>query len=109
MGENTRLPVERISKKVQGGSEMKTAGFLRMLSIILAAILAALAGASALLNMQPVQAKAEESRLMPETISAGMDHTCGVKSDGALDCWGRDDYGQSTPYLYTFLPLVVKH
>ena len=30
-------------------------------------------------------------------ISAGVHHTCGVKTDGTLACWGRNDDGQATP------------
>jgi len=30
-------------------------------------------------------------------VSAGGRHTCGVKTDGSLACWGLDDYGQATP------------
>lgn len=28
------------------------------------------------------------------TISAGRDHTCGVRIDGAVLCWGKNTYGQ---------------
>jgi len=35
-------------------------------------------------------------------VSAGAYHTCAVRTDGALVCWGRGDYGQSTPPLGTF-------
>ena len=36
------------------------------------------------------------------SVSAGFNgghisHTCGVKSDGSVACWGRDEYGQATP------------
>ena len=31
------------------------------------------------------------------SVSAGDDHTCGVMRDGAVACWGYDQYGQSTP------------
>ncbi len=27
-------------------------------------------------------------------ISAGGDHTCGLRSDGSVACWGSDEYGQ---------------
>ena len=30
-------------------------------------------------------------------VSAGYLHTCGVKMDGTLACWGRNDSGQATP------------
>src|SRR5690606_27266432 len=31
------------------------------------------------------------------TVSAGRYHTCGVKTDGTMICWGTYDYGQLTP------------
>ena len=31
-------------------------------------------------------------------ISSGMEHTCGIRrDDGALVCWGSDEFGQSSP------------
>lgn len=30
-------------------------------------------------------------------ISAGFEHTCGVRSDGSVDCWGANAAGQSLP------------
>jgi hypothetical protein len=37
------------------------------------------------------------------TISAGKRHTCWVKSDGAVACWGDNTYGQSTSPAGTFV------
>ena len=31
------------------------------------------------------------------SVSAGGIHTCGVKTDGSVACWGYDDSGQATP------------
>ena len=31
------------------------------------------------------------------SVSAGDSHTCGVKSDRSVVCWGSDEYGQATP------------
>ena len=31
------------------------------------------------------------------SVSAGVQHTCGVKMDGSVECWGWNQYGQSTP------------
>ncbi len=31
------------------------------------------------------------------SLSGGKFHTCGVKTDGSVECWGNNDYGQSTP------------
>ncbi len=36
-------------------------------------------------------------------VSAGWDHTCGLKTDGSLTCRGRDDSGQATPPAGTFI------
>ena len=37
------------------------------------------------------------------SVSAGWDHTCGVRSDGSVACWGRYDFGQSTPPAGSFV------
>jgi hypothetical protein len=31
------------------------------------------------------------------SLSSGRVHTCGIKNDGTVDCWGLDGYGQATP------------
>lgn len=31
------------------------------------------------------------------SVSAGLDHTCGVGTDGSVSCWGANRYGESTP------------
>ena len=31
------------------------------------------------------------------SVSAGGEHTCGVRVDGSVACWGGDRFGQSTP------------
>jgi hypothetical protein len=31
------------------------------------------------------------------SISAGLYHTCGVRTNGTAECWGRDSYDQSSP------------
>jgi len=35
-------------------------------------------------------------------VSGGGFHTCAVKTDGTVACWGRNDYGQATPPSGTF-------
>src|SRR6185369_10165401 len=35
--------------------------------------------------------------ILIENLSAGSYHTCWLKDNGTLVCWGRDDYGQATP------------
>jgi hypothetical protein len=37
------------------------------------------------------------------SVSAGELHTCGIKSDNSVACWGYNDYGQSTPPSGSFL------
>jgi alpha-tubulin suppressor-like RCC1 family protein len=37
----------------------------------------------------------------PETISAGQNHTCGVRGDGTVTCWGANEYG-TLPASATF-------
>ena len=31
------------------------------------------------------------------SVNAGYLHTCEVKTDGAVACWGNDEWGQATP------------
>ena len=38
----------------------------------------------------------------PETLSAGRLHTCGLKTDGTLACWGYEPYGLLNPPPGTF-------
>ena len=33
---------------------------------------------------------------------SGGKHTCGVKSDGSVECWGENNHGQSSPPSDTF-------
>jgi alpha-tubulin suppressor-like RCC1 family protein len=35
-----------------------------------------------------------DADILVDTISTGLYHTCGVKTDGTLACWGYDGYGQ---------------
>jgi hypothetical protein len=51
----------------------------------------------------PPEETALSGPLAPETLSAGEHHVCGLKSDGTLACWGRNDYGQATPPAGTFI------
>ena len=37
-----------------------------------------------------------------QQVTAGGSHTCGVRNDGRILCWGNDDYGQATPLAGTF-------
>jgi len=76
---------------------MKTVNSSKWITIVLAAALAALAAASPQTTWHPAQAKTDEQWIIPETISAGDFHTCGLKSDGTLACWGYNEFGQAVP------------
>ncbi|MYD90850.1 MAG: hypothetical protein F4Y08_11020 [Caldilineaceae bacterium SB0662_bin_9] len=36
------------------------------------------------------------------TVSAGIAHTCAVRADGSVICWGHDHFGQASPPAGTF-------
>ena len=36
-------------------------------------------------------------------VSAGSAHTCAVRTDGTVDCWGRNDFGQTVPPAGAFI------
>ena len=38
-----------------------------------------------------------------DSVSAGRYHTCGVRDTGAVECWGNDFYGESSPPAGTFI------
>ena len=38
-------------------------------------------------------------------VSAGRGHTCGLRADNTVGCWGRNDHGQSDPPGGTFIHL----
>ena len=49
-------------------------------------------------NLPPpdyVQATAPAGEFI--SVSAGEHHTCGVRPDGSVACWGNDAYGKATP------------
>ena len=52
-------------------------------------------------NGPSLLAASEGSRLI--AVSAGGAHTCGVKSDGTVVCWGDNDFGKATPPAGTFV------
>ena len=41
------------------------------------------------------------------SVGAGERHTCGVRGDGTVECWGDDEYGQATPPDGTFASVSV--
>ncbi len=38
-----------------------------------------------------------------QSVSAGTDHTCGVRTDETIVCWGGNDYGQALPVEGRFI------
>lgn len=44
----------------------------------------------------------EEGFVAFTAVSAGHEHTCGVRTDGTLACWGWNEYGQAAPPEGTF-------
>ena len=48
----------------------------------------------------------------PETefasVSAGGFHTCGVKTDGSVACWGQELFGEATPPAGEFITVSVR-
>ncbi|MGB6895137.1 MAG: RCC1 domain-containing protein, partial [Dehalococcoidia bacterium] len=43
----------------------------------------------------------DDPTLLSHTVSAGSFHTCGVRTDGSLACWGNE-YAVATPPAGTF-------
>jgi alpha-tubulin suppressor-like RCC1 family protein len=40
-------------------------------------------------------------------VSAGEFHTCGIKTDATVTCWGDDSFGQATPPAGTFTTVTA--
>ena len=49
----------------------------------------------------------QSASVLGETISAGYQHTCGLKSDGTLACWGYNGFGQVAPPDGTFTQVAA--
>ncbi len=71
-----------------------------------------LAGVAILVMFRPQVAWAGGPRTVGEAtslasitgrVAAGTEHTCAIKADGSLVCWGRNDKGQATPPPGVFL------
>jgi alpha-tubulin suppressor-like RCC1 family protein len=43
----------------------------------------------------------------PGIISAGEFHTCGIKRDGSVACWGDNGFGQASPPAGTFIQITA--
>jgi alpha-tubulin suppressor-like RCC1 family protein len=97
---------------------MKNTRNLRIGLSVLGGILILLAGLWSLGSLTARAARAPEEAaingaLFPDSISAGAYHTCMIKSDGSLACWGAgtDDvdgdnrFGQAMPPAGTFLQI----
>ena len=41
------------------------------------------------------------------SVSAGERHTCGVKTDGSVECWGENSSGQATPSNGSFISVTA--
>ena len=42
-------------------------------------------------------------------VSTGSNHTCAIRSDGTLGCWGNNSYGKAMPPAGTFTALSAGH
>jgi hypothetical protein len=54
-------------------------------------------------NVSSDQTAQDYAAMLVGWVSAGTQHTCWLKSDGTLACWGSNNYGQSTPPSGTFM------
>ena len=41
------------------------------------------------------------------SLSAGFGHTCGLRTDGAVACWGLNDQGEASPPPGAFASVTV--
>lgn len=48
-------------------------------------------------SAEPPSATMHPSAISATTLSAGGEHSCGVRTDGFVVCWGNDRLGQSSP------------
>ena len=72
---------------------MKRCRFFLLLCLAAATLVLALAFARAA-SQSDAHPVSDDPTLLSHTVSAGYDHTCGVKTDGTLACWGLNDQGQ---------------
>ena len=63
----------------------------------LVAVLALVAVAASAPPIAAAQAPSGRTEGPFTEVSAGDSHTCGVKADGTIACWGRNDRGQAPP------------
>ena len=62
-------------------------------ALLLVVLLAAIGMAACIRSGSPVSVSGGEF----VTVSGGETHTCGVRTDGSLACWGRNNEGQASP------------
>ena len=46
-------------------------------------------------SLQPASTTATDGEFA--SVSAGLLHTCGLRWDGSVECWGSDEFGQASP------------
>ena len=54
------------------------------------------------LTLTPAPASTPSAGLILASVSAGREHSCGVKPDGSVICWGRNHQGQAAAPAGTF-------
>src|SRR5687767_11812133 len=81
-----------------GGDDREASAWtlIRNVAVMTTLWLLALIGISVATEARAVAA------VVPASVSAGGIHTCGVRTDGVVLCWGDNGQGQSTPPSGTF-------
>jgi hypothetical protein len=93
-GVRSRISALRWRAKREGGRTMARIG-KRTAKMFGTATLVALA-ATAVVAVAAGRAGADPLCGFSQ-VSAGWLHTCGIRSDGTVECWGYNTYGQSSP------------
>ena len=73
-------------------TKLRRCGCVRWpLLLLLSALALGLAG----LSLE--SARGQEDLIRFTQISTGDQHVCGLTSEGAVECWGDDEYGRASP------------